>query len=198
MTRNDRGFTLLEVLVALVVVSFLVLGLAQGVRFGLHAWNAQGRVLARQNGLDAVDRTLRGLIARMQPGGLVTAPTIAGTADRLAFVTELPVGAGDAGPRTAAVALTVDGSHRLLLRWTPDPQAIPLLVPPRHTVVLLSDVERLAISYWLPLSHGGGWVTQWDQPYLPALVRLRIVFRHGDRRLWPDIVAAPMQQRPEG
>jgi len=42
-----RGFTLLEILVALAVFAFLVLGLTQGTRFGLAAWDRQARTVDR-------------------------------------------------------------------------------------------------------------------------------------------------------
>ena len=38
---SDAGFTLLEIMVALVVFGLLVLGLGQGVDFGLRAWGRQ-------------------------------------------------------------------------------------------------------------------------------------------------------------
>jgi len=197
MRRGERGFTLLEVMVALVVIGLLVAGLAEGVRFGLRAWDLQNRMLGRNDGLDAVDRVLSGLITEMQPGAVMQPPRISGSADRLAFVTELPLAAGPAELRTAAVVLTTDASHRLLLDWTPDPHATPLEPSATHRVVLLSGVARLEISYWLPADHGGGWIREWHRPYLPALVRIRILFQAGDRRVWPDIVAAPIRERPE-
>jgi type II secretory pathway pseudopilin PulG len=39
--RQPNGFTLLEILVALIVLDFLVVGLGQGVRTGLHLWAAE-------------------------------------------------------------------------------------------------------------------------------------------------------------
>ena len=42
---QQSGFTLLELLVALVVLGFLMVGLTQGVRTGLAMWGAQTRRL---------------------------------------------------------------------------------------------------------------------------------------------------------
>jgi prepilin-type N-terminal cleavage/methylation domain-containing protein len=44
---RQKGFTLLELLVALVVLGLLVVGLNQGVRAGLTMWGAQTREWAR-------------------------------------------------------------------------------------------------------------------------------------------------------
>jgi general secretion pathway protein J len=189
--RAQGGFTLLETIVALVVLGFLILGLGEGVRFGLGARTVERNLEAKGEGLDAVDRTVRGLIAEMDPDAL---DALTGDSDRMMFLTELPTGAAVDGIREARVTLVVDSANQLLLDWRLAPHALPLQPPPRGRVVLLGDVARLAIAYGEP---SGGWVRQWRSADLPALVRVRIVFRQGDRRLWPDIVAAPMRERPE-
>ena len=54
---RQGGFTLLEMLVALVVLGLLVVGLTQGVRTGLALWSAQSRRIGTAADLDAVART---------------------------------------------------------------------------------------------------------------------------------------------
>ena len=82
--------------------------------------------------------------------------------------------------------------HRLLLRWTPLLHAIRPTPPPTQTTELLSGVDGLELSYL----GDGGWVDSWKGPALPALVRIRIVFTKAQKRHWPDIVAAPLRERP--
>ncbi len=194
MRQGETGFTLLETIVALVVLGFLILGLSQGIRFGLGARATQAGLQAKADGLDTVDRTLRGLVTRMDPGGFDAPPTLAGAPDRMAFLTELPTGAAINGIRQAQVILLVDSAHELVLTWQLAPHAVALRPPPRGRVVLLHDVDRLAIAYADP-AHGGSWRRRWGGTALPGLVRIRIVFRRGDPRLWPDIVARPRRQR---
>ena len=63
-------------------------GLVQGLRTGVTAWNNQTRALAARGDLDATDRTLRTLIARMEPGRHHGRPPIfKGTARSLTFTT---------------------------------------------------------------------------------------------------------------
>ena len=56
MRRGDAGFTLLEILAALVVLAALLLALRQGVAFGVAAADAQARLAAEREDLDAVAR----------------------------------------------------------------------------------------------------------------------------------------------
>lgn len=197
MTRDEGGFTLLEMIVALVVLGFLILGLSQGIRFSLTARRTQAALEAKADGLDAVDRVLRGLITHMDPGGFDAPPTLAGTLNHMTFLTELPPGAAVDGIRQARVRLAVDPAGELVLAWQLAPNAIALRPPPQGRVVLLHHVARLAIAYDAPPSaHGrGGWQRRWSAVPLPALVRIRIVFSRADPRLWPDIVARPRRQR---
>lgn len=191
--RREAGFTLLEILVALTVLGFLMAALAGGVQFGLKSWDLQDRFIDDRGDLDSIDRLLRQLIGRMDPGSDIVAPTIFGTRTSFDFTTDLPDGAASAETRHADVRLTVDAGHRLLLRWTPHMHARASgPPPPPHSVVLLSGVDHLDLSYWRAPA---GWVGEWRTREPPELVRIGIAFIAGDARHWPLIVAAPMRER---
>jgi len=49
------GFTLLEIVVALAVFGFLLLGLSHTVRFGLTAWRQDTRMSEEKTDLEAID-----------------------------------------------------------------------------------------------------------------------------------------------
>src|SRR5438132_10285678 len=123
MARPHSGFTLLEMLVALVVLGFLMVGLTQGVRAGLTMWGAQTRRVGETADLDAGARVLRRLLSGIS---LVSASRISlgvpGTEkfearpDSLMFVGDLPTGFGTT--RRADITLELH-ERRLVLRLTP-------------------------------------------------------------------------------
>jgi prepilin-type N-terminal cleavage/methylation domain-containing protein len=82
------GYTLLEMLVALVVFGLLMAGLAQAYRYGLTALAAGQRAIAAPADLAAVDMALRRMIETAQLDSLSGGPV------SLAFTTSLPEAAG--------------------------------------------------------------------------------------------------------
>ncbi len=191
------GFTLLEVLVSLVVLALIILGLSQGLRFGVLAFQHQAATINRAADLDAVDRTLRGLIEQIDPGNRHDAPEIAGNSRSVEFTSQLPEGAAAAlGSREAEVRILVDPAHRLILRWAPYRHVTPAGPPtPPVDTVLLSQVDHVTISYW---AHSGPphWLAVWNGPEVPALIRIGLTFQRATGIDWPDIVAAPQRSRP--
>jgi general secretion pathway protein J len=195
----------LEILVALVVLGFLMIGLTQGVHYGLVAWGAQQRMIASYGDMDAVDRALRRLVEHMYPGTYADAPQVIGTAHRMSFTTDLPFAGSAVAGQRADVELLVDTDHRLLLRWTLHVHAVRLGPPPvPDQTELMRNVDRLELSY-LPrpnTKRGSGvsapaWTSIWDQQVLPALVRIHLVPNGARAKRWPDIIAAPMNEQPE-
>jgi len=194
-TPSSAGFTLLEILVALVVFGFVMIGLTQGVQFGLHARAVQARTVDTRSALETTDRVLRNLIEQMDPGGTDQPPTVAGSEHSLRFATILPNGETGLNVRPIDAALLVDGAHRLVLRWTPRLHAVRFGPPPRVTDnALLGGVDHVDFAYWEPSRKA--WVENWSNASSPALVRIRIVFAKGDRRHWPELIVVPMRQPP--
>jgi general secretion pathway protein J len=192
--RRPNGFTLIEVLIALTVLSFLFVGLAQGVHFGLLAWATEARLTNGNDDFNTLDNTLRHLIEAADPGDDLDSAPFAANGDRLDCITALPNAAGSMLGRRIQATLLVDVDHRLMLRWQPSARAIRLRAPPEPTETeLLRGVSRIELAFWRP---GGAWISAWRSPELPTLVRVRLHFPPGDRRHWPDIIAAPMLGRP--
>jgi general secretion pathway protein J len=187
------GFTLLEIVVALAVFGFLLLGLSHTVRFGLTAWRQDTRMSEEKTDLEAIDRTLRAIIENLAPSDDPEQPAIVGSPDTMTGLTRLRVPASGAVPIRIEAGLAVSGT-RLVLRWRPYHHRVPFgPPPPPQETELVNDVARLGISYWQPSGH---WTSSWHEPGMPLLIRLRVTFAGQNPPRWPDIVAAPLLSRP--
>jgi general secretion pathway protein J len=195
---QQTGFTLLEVLVVLVVLGLLVVGLTQGVRAGLTMWDAQTRRVGETSELDAAARILRILLTEIpanpsggvNPGAAGTTTEFEGRPDSLAFAGDLPNGLGST--RRAEIKIELR-RETLVLSWTPRRHELSSAPPPKPVETeLMRGVERFDLAYWGSPAPGQppGWQAQWDGPGLPELVRVRLGFAKGDRRRWPDLIAA--------
>jgi general secretion pathway protein J len=190
----ESGFTLLEIIVALVVLGVLLATLSQGVHFGFAAWGRQDQMLRTGEALEAADRTLRRLVEQAEPGTERSGTMLTGHAHAMAFTSTLPIG-HDGAPSEADISLTVDHESRLILSWLPHLHARRLQPAPQpHVSVLLDHVAGLELNYWSDAT--GRWSRDWRENALPDLVRIRITFPEHDPRHWPDIVAAPARDQP--
>jgi general secretion pathway protein J len=183
--HRDAGYTLLEMLVALVVFGLIMAGIAQTFRFGLTAWTATTRNTTRPEALAAMERALGRMITQTLPGSMI------GRTDQLAFTTTLPAGAGlPGGLADAAIMITPVGD--LILRYTPHPPGIPLApLPAPQVEPLAQGVTSLSIAYLVPQSSGApAWLDSWSGDGLPLLVKIHLQFADGQN--WPDLVAAPI------
>lgn len=185
MKPREGGFTLLEMLVALVVFGLVMAGLAQAFGFGLKAWSEQARVSTAPAGLAAMDGALRRMIEAARPGGFAGGP------DRFAFTTRLPPGAG-LGQRLADVAVRREAGGVLVLRYAAHPPGVVLgAVAAPRSETLATGVTALRVRYLAPRrGRPASWVAQWNGDGLPLLVRVHL--RLADGRHWPDLVAAPV------
>ncbi len=184
MKRREAGFTLLEMLVALVVFGLVMDGIAQTFKFGLAAWRQGPARTAEPEDLAALDQALRRIIGQALPGSMT------GYADQLAFATTLPPGAGIQGA-LADAAILAPGDGSLILRYRPHPAGIPLAPAPAPKIELLAPgVTAFRAAYLVPGTAGKPvWKTKWKGNGLPLLIRLHIELADG--RDWPDLIVAP-------
>ena len=191
------GFTLIEVIVALVVLGFVLAGLAQATRFGMSAWALETRLAENSAQLERMDRVLRRLIEQASPPVSTDDKPLVGQEHRLTMMTLLPDEPQTQPVRHAELAIGVDDRHRLVLRWRPHPNAVAIGTPPvQQEIVLAEGVERIDLAYRASAADGGKWTKTWTENALPALVQIHFVLPKGKHR-WPDM-AVPTLLDPNG
>ncbi len=198
--RAARGFTLLELLVALAVLGLLMTSTFGGLRFASRAWS---KVAARSDATDdlAARNLLRGTIAQAYPGFVaadLTDRTVAfdGAVDGLAFLAPLPEAiAAGVGARLHFFAAPRGEARALFMAWHFDlPAAGTGEALPDQQVMLLDRVRSVRFDYYGASEESGGaaWQASWSgQQRLPELVRVHVDFADQAHPAWPDLVVGP-------
>ncbi len=199
----QRGFTLLELLVAISIFGLLSVMMYSGLSFGARAWERAGQADTRQSDVQLVQSLLRRAFAEIQPvevGGPRRRLRLAfeGRRDGVIFVGPMPAHLGPGGHYL--IGLEVEGSGReraLTLRWEVFREERPDLdfTEAAEREVLLLGVRDLRLRYFG--AEGAALSPQWrpewrDDEALPRLIKAEVGFERGDRRLWPELIIALM------
>jgi general secretion pathway protein J len=181
--RAPDGFTLLELLVALSLLSLIIVALAGGLRIGTRAWES-GRTSASIDDAELAVRSIAGQIERAFPTNLRRAqgaPVAAfrGEAENCRFVA---LSEGDAqwgGLVTTEIGVEGAGRRQSLSAWTQvfregDFEAARDAM---RATRLIGNLAYLRLSYYgaLDATHPPQWRETWrDAAAPPRLVSVRI------------------------
>jgi len=196
---SEAGFSLVEVLVALVLLGLLSMALFFSVRFGMTAWQRGGERSDQIHTSMLVQDLLRRLIGQAYP--LVRADgtgsgrvDFAGTATSLDFLAPVPVALASGGRARFKLAIERRGDHSDLV-LTSRPELVADDAPAELSrKTLLATIEAGEFAYFgVTQSQSAAlWRERWSgELSLPALVRVRVHFARSDPRLWPDLTIAP-------
>ena len=176
MTRvEERGFTLVELLLALSIVATMLVILFSGVGVGLRAWRqgeARAEVLQYERGLaQLLARPLEAAFPYLGAANQAGARVIffRGESDRLSFVTAAPP--VPLSPSIAFTAVTLEMEGRDKPSFAIREKALPDLDPfgPTRTAVVDPVVTDIRFRYLR--GPGTPWQEQWDASQERALPR---------------------------
>jgi general secretion pathway protein J len=197
--RDDAGFTLVELLVALALFSLLATLLFENVRFGLRAWRDGSAHTEQFQRAMVSQELLRRIIGNLYPMAVTnngTRPEIdfEGTKETIGFLSETPA-VMESGGRFYFKLLVEqhDGRADMVMTATPE-LARSQDTSATTKMPLLTDIAGLELSYFdnasadQKLRWNDNWTKRSD---IPGLVRVNVTFRPGDSRTWPELVIAP-------
>lgn len=189
----QRGFTLLEILLALVLLAFVMLGAWGAVRGATRVTHSADAVMARSEAVRTVQQFLRNYLGAAQPQPFVPADGSAarmfrGTATSMEYVAPLPMQSGHAGLYVQVVTLQKTAAGNVLrLAYRPYANAASGAAKPVEHV-LLTDLRGGRFQYLAAAAFGkpAAWRDDWQAVgSLPLAVRIRL------DPAWPTRVAFP-------
>jgi general secretion pathway protein J len=199
-----RGFTLIEMLVALTLVALMSVAMIEAYRFSQRALVQTTQVDAAIHDVAATQRLLRRVLESAYPFEPATGASarevthgLIGTASGFAASAPAPASTGSAGLYRYTLSLSPKGVLSLALMTDRNGAPVENATGEALGEALLNHVESISIDYLELVDRGNGeiepiWHETWvDSSAPPALVRIRVTFPAGDRRNWPELIVAP-------
>ena len=191
--RRGAGFTLIEVVLAMVLLGIMMLLLYSGLTFAMRSWDA-----AELAGTRATDQRIGANFLRRELGETFPMrwkePTVLhfafeGKAHTLRFVSSRPPGIQSAGLSLVGLSVEELGDRRrrdlVMRRAMPDDEAKdfgPLERTEDKPTVLIAGVRDVSFSYFGSQNDFSDpqWVEEWTWANrMPLMVRVRVAFADG-------------------
>lgn len=192
----SKGFTLLELLVAITIFSLVIAVLYGGYRLGIRSWESGERTHATVSELRLAGSFVRRHVAQAFPLAISRNGAwpvwFEGQPGRLVFVTAMPAYLGQGGmyEMTLQVNETDDGDLLTVSRRLLHPDAEPGKPGVDDQArPLVEDLESATFAFFGALGEDSeaSWQASWEgRPRLPLLVRLRLNSKNAGE--WPEIV----------
>lgn len=194
--RAQSGFTLVEMIVALIVVSLLVTLVYGALRTGMRSWEASQEQVEKLNamriGWNFIHQALANARQVNDPGADEPGLLFYGEKHRLGFVSDMPSHLGLGGRYLVEILQTEElDQPGLLFKRTllSDYEQLGQSAP--HQQAVLSDqLKTLSFNYFGQKADDdeSTWHADWlEQRALPSLVRVNLEEAGGSR--WPVLIA---------
>ncbi|MGD0961808.1 MAG: prepilin-type N-terminal cleavage/methylation domain-containing protein [Methylomonas sp.] len=199
LTGNQRwkGFTLIEMLIALTLLSIMVILLFSSLKIAADSWNSGAEKVMEANKKAVVYQFLRQHLTSIRPlmtqlsqqsiqNGESPQPIFLGQPQSIRFAGVLPQSSGRKGLQIFEIAASPDDPSKVMVTLYPYQSS---QYPTVDKEVLLDHVQVIAFAYYgrTNANNGAGWTTNWvnnERP--PDLIKVTILL--DDYSYWPDML----------
>lgn len=195
---RHKGFTLIEVLIAMTLLGVMVTLLFSSLRIAAESWNAGENKVAEVNTKAVVYQFFKRHLTAIRPlPRLNNDQSVAedgrqmfqGFTRSLRFVAALPAASARKGLQVFTIAPDPTKSSTLLVSLVPYRQTEANQgVSSERPEVLLENIEKLRFSYFGRTEEASvaAWHDEWMFDLLPSLIKVSIQLSDGS--YWPDMV----------
>lgn len=200
MTLNQQGFTLIEVLIAMTLLSIMVVLLFGSLKICAESWDRGESKMSQVNEIGVVysffQRQLTTAIPIWDDFSVADEKTFSfhGDEHSMQFVGEFPASASRGGLQLFSIDLDDEKSGRQIVDTQINVTVKPFLPVlddkglAKEQVTLIKHVKALAFSYFgIDDTSELSWQTTWlERDSLPQMVKIHI--EREDGMYWPDMV----------
>ena len=195
----SKGFTLLEVMLAIVLLALLLAGTWGAIRTTVHAMHSGEAAIDRTNRMRVAEEFMRRQISRILPlsfgqdDSTGTNFVFEGSADSMRFVAPMPGYLSKGGPYVQTLQLVGGrGGGKQLVFTDAMLNGFDLAEAksPTEPAVLLDQIQDGKFEYRTLDDQGEltDWSSDWEDPSVtPVMVRIAITMRPEARVVFPDM-----------
>lgn len=196
---DQSGFTLVELLVGIALLSLLTIAILASVRFATHAWNVGITHTDRLDRMILVQSLAHRLIGGSYPLYVTTDPTrphvaFDGTKSAIDFLGPTLSSQDTGGRMRYRLSTEQRGGHSTLILASRHELADRSASTGSETTTLVERVDTAEFSYFgqTQPDRQASWQAEWSgQRSLPSLVRIRVAVAG---KQWPDLIVRPQIQ----
>jgi general secretion pathway protein J len=194
----SSGFTLLEVMLAIVLLALLLAGTWGAIRTTVHAMHSGEAAIDRTNRLRVAEEFMRHQISRILPlafgqdESTGTNYVFEGSGDSMRFVAPMPGYLSKGGPYVQTLKIVGGRSGKELVFTDAMLNGFDLAEAKStmEPAVLLDQIQDAKFEYRTLDDQGEltDWSSEWDDPSVtPVMVRIAITMRPEARVVFPDM-----------
>jgi general secretion pathway protein J len=198
--EHHRGFTLIEMLVALALMGLIAVILITSLQIGGHTWQRVMRAASSTEDIAQAQETLRLRLSSLYPDDPATVMSqpafLLSNGASLEFSGAAPDSTAD-GILRYRIAVSASSGALEVRSWPDQQDHLEGLSNDSKPEALLSSVASMAVQFWLKVDETPGrWVDRWDSKQVPRLIRIDVAFGADDRRRWPPLYIEPRVDTP--